>query len=187
MKKCSKCKKERPLCDFHRRANGYKPRCKSCRNQDNGEYRNSNADAIKEYRIENREYYRAYNKDYYLENKDKVRASQNDYIKKYKQENKHKYASYESKRRAKKLKLLENYSDIDREYTFGLFDNACFNCGSKNRLSIDHLLPLSKGNVLSRSNAVVLCIKCNSSKGNKSPDEFYSKAQLKKLHNILGE
>ena len=46
-------------------------------------------------------------------------------------------------------------------------------------------MPLSAGYALEENNAVVLCRSCNSSKGIKQPEEFYTTVQLTKLYGIL--
>lgn len=61
---------------------------------------------------------------------------------------------------------------------YNLFKGHCFNCGSKERITFDHhnnLKPLSK------TNCVLLCNRCNATKGIKKPYEFYSATQLYEL------
>lgn len=43
----------------------------------------------------------------------------------------------------------------------------CQKCKTINNLSIDHIIPLSKNGMHIHENIAVLCIKCNSKKGNK--------------------
>lgn len=44
-------------------------------------------------------------------------------------------------------------------------DSVCAECGSADRLSIDHIVPVSKGGDDSEANLRVLCVSCNSKKG----------------------
>jgi hypothetical protein len=70
MKKCTKCKLEKPFEDFTKQKtgkNGLRSNCKQC---------------IKKYEKENKEYYKEYQKKWQEENKE--------YVKKYEQENKEK-------------------------------------------------------------------------------------------------
>jgi hypothetical protein len=73
MKVCGKCKKEKPLENFHKNKSGFKSACKDCRNkyrrghyQENKETVNKKAE---EYRKENKEAINKRFKKYYQENK----------------------------------------------------------------------------------------------------------------------
>jgi 5-methylcytosine-specific restriction endonuclease McrA len=46
-------------------------------------------------------------------------------------------------------------------------DKSCVYCGSKEKLSYDHIIPLTRGGKSSFNNYVLACLNCNSSKGNK--------------------
>lgn len=83
--------------------------------------------------------------------------------------------------RIRKTELKEIFSLSDKRKLLIKFNNTCFNCGSKDNLTIDHHLPFSKGGRLTESNSVVLCRSCNSSKNAKHPNKFYSAKQLKEL------
>jgi CRISPR/Cas system Type II protein with McrA/HNH and RuvC-like nuclease domain len=47
----------------------------------------------------------------------------------------------------------------------------CVYCGSKKDLTLDHVLPKSRGGGNDWTNLVTSCFKCNLKKGNKTPDE----------------
>jgi hypothetical protein len=68
-------------------------------------------------------------------------------------------------------------SDISK-YILKRDNYECFNCGSKNDLTIDHIHPISKSFDDSAYNKVTMCRKCN---GKKSDDEDYSEEILIKL------
>ena len=78
-----------------------------------------------------------------------------------------------------------DFTKEDRKIIFKKFDNKCFNCGSKKKLTIYHHYPLEKGYGLKNSdgsyNAVLLCSKCNMKKSNKMPENFYTPLQIKVL------
>jgi hypothetical protein len=44
---------------------------------------------------------------------------------------------------------------------------TCQNCGARQRLSVDHIIPESKGGTLALDNLQTLCSRCNSSKGSR--------------------
>jgi 5-methylcytosine-specific restriction endonuclease McrA len=49
-------------------------------------------------------------------------------------------------------------------------DKACLKCGSESKLTIDHVVPISKGGSNDFSNLQILCEKCNSLKGSTIAD-----------------
>lgn len=65
---------------------------------------------------------------------------------------------------------------------------TCGYCGCKQNLTIDHILPRSRGGEDTWENLVTSCSKCNTKKGNKTPKEanmkllFYPKVPSNKLH-----
>jgi 5-methylcytosine-specific restriction endonuclease McrA len=71
------------------------------------------------------------------------------------------------------------------KFIYSKFSHQCFNCGSDNTLCLDHHYPLSKGYPLIEQNTVILCNSCNTSKGNKLPQNFYTEAKLKQLETFF--
>ncbi len=49
--------------------------------------------------------------------------------------------------------------------------NRCQYCGSRKQLTIDHVLPRSRGGKHTWDNVVIACGSCNSRKGNRTPKE----------------
>jgi CRISPR/Cas system Type II protein with McrA/HNH and RuvC-like nuclease domain len=50
-------------------------------------------------------------------------------------------------------------------------NHECVYCGSKKDLTLDHVIPKSKGGGNDWTNLVTSCFKCNLRKGNKTPEE----------------
>ena len=50
----------------------------------------------------------------------------------------------------------------------------CAHCGTEENLTIDHIIPRSKGGTNKIENLQVLCKKCNLKKADKMPNQFYS-------------
>ena len=51
-------------------------------------------------------------------------------------------------------------------------DNGCCQyCGKKTELTLDHVFPKSRGGKTEWTNLVAACIKCNSKKGDRTPEE----------------
>lgn len=65
---------------------------------------------------------------------------------------------------------------------------SCGYCGSKQSLTIDHIIPRSRGGEDTWENLVTSCSRCNTKKGNKTPKEanmkllFQPKIPVNKLH-----
>lgn len=50
-------------------------------------------------------------------------------------------------------------------------NNQCVYCGSNKELTLDHVVPKSKGGGNEWTNLVTSCLKCNLKKGNKTPED----------------
>jgi len=65
-----------------------------------------------------------------------------------------------------------------RRNIFARDSNRCQYCGKKfatSELSLDHIVPRSRGGVSSWTNIVCCCIKCNVRKGGRTPEEAHMK------------
>lgn len=197
------------------RSDGYMPRCKSCDSKKNKAYHRKNKESVnkkhrkyyqenkeseckrgKRFRDENPEYEKKRSNAYYLNNREcELKRSKEYYnenkdartksIKQWRKNNPERVRAIARKRRARKLALNESYTNIDEQYTLELFKYTCAHCGSTKNLTIDHHYPLIKGYPLTKKNAVVLCNICNSSKGTKLPEEFYTKEKLSEISELL--
>jgi 5-methylcytosine-specific restriction endonuclease McrA len=56
-----------------------------------------------------------------------------------------------------------------------LADGHCAYCDKEAKLTLDHVIPLSKGGKHSKDNVVAACGHCNSSKGNRTLEEWNAK------------
>lgn len=110
-------------------------------------------------------------REYYYKNRDKELQRKKKYFQRYKE------SGYSDKRRLyqrvncryRRLSAkcenpltVEEWMDILKKSGF-----KCSVCGSSNDLTMDHLIPISKGGLHTKSNIGVKCRKCNSSKGSK--------------------
>jgi 5-methylcytosine-specific restriction endonuclease McrA len=73
---------------------------------------------------------------------------------------------------------LNNYKSIpyrgvllNRNNLFRRDKGECQYCGSKKQLTIDHVIPRSKGGKSNWTNLVTACHRCNVVKGDKSPEQ----------------
>lgn len=69
--------------------------------------------------------------------------------------------------------------EISRKNILKRDNHTCQYCGSKHNLTIDHILPKSRGGGDSWENLTTACVKCNNRKGNRTPSE----ANMKLMNN----
>lgn len=165
MKKCSKCKKEKSRDNFYKRSDclgSFSSSCKECKHISSKKWYKDNLEKFKEN-----------NKNWRKANPERAKESARKSAKKWRKTNPEKVKCYSRKKRAMKQAVNENYTAADVLITFEAFNNQCYNCNSTDDLCVDHHRPLSKGNALSFSNAVILCRSCNSSKIARNPEEYY--------------
>ncbi len=149
MKKCNSCNKLKNESEYYayKRLDKYgnpyfHPSCKICVKNDRKE-------------------------DYNKERKNKLRRNR--------------YHNNESVRRKrlnenyKRLKcLVGDFTQEEWGTTLHLFNNKCAYCSKdlKNKSTVDHFLPVSKGGVNTIDNLVPACKSCNCKKHNKDPFQF---------------
>jgi 5-methylcytosine-specific restriction endonuclease McrA len=75
----------------------------------------------------------------------------------------------------KLVKLIRTLYKIktafSKKHIFMRDDDTCQYCGSKDTLTIDHVIPISRGGKSCFDNCVVACKKCNNLKNNRLPSE----------------
>ena len=72
------------------------------------------------------------------------------------------------------LNYIKNFSRglrANRSRIYKRDNHECVYCGSKKDLTLDHVIPKSKGGSNEWTNLVTSCFKCNLKKGNKTPEE----------------
>jgi 5-methylcytosine-specific restriction endonuclease McrA len=195
-KQCSKCGEVKPLAEFYnckRKKDHLTDWCKGCNkasaqrwNQENKEQYNTNAKLFRErhpetVRVNNHEYYsghKAENREsgnrWRDANRDKVRES-NRLAKKAHPEQRQ---ADDERRRSRKENAEGNYSANDIKKQNKIQKGRCYYCGQKKKLTIDHIVPLSRGGSNWPSNIVLACGSCNSKKHNKLPHEWSEGGRL---------
>ena len=68
---------------------------------------------------------------------------------------------------------------INRNRIFKRDANQCVYCGSRKNLTIDHVIPKSRGGDNSWTNLATCCSPCNRKKGDKTPEEANMKLMVK--------
>jgi 5-methylcytosine-specific restriction endonuclease McrA len=161
-------------------------RCLECQKEYGAKYRSERPDKKKasgvKYRIKNREKEKVRKEKYYAENSEKVNAYYAKWAKrnpekvkayraKYFSENSEKYNADIHARIARIAGNGGKYTVKEWNDLCETYNNKCLCCGRSDvKLTVDHVVPLSKGGVNFISNIQPLCGSCNSSKGTKVID-----------------
>lgn len=151
MKYCPTCKEDKLESSFSKSAT----RCKSC-----------DAVARKKYAEKNRAKELARKKKWRDENKD----ARKEYQRKYQKDNLFRWNQSEAKRKA--TKLNNGIFEISDKEIINLYNTPCAYCGSTNNISLDHIVPLSRGGSHSIGNLISACMPCNLSKNSKTIMEW---------------
>lgn len=80
----------------------------------------------------------------------------------------------DARRRARIANVISTLTPQEWEAILTAAGRMCIYCGSKERLSMDHLTPLSRGGPHTADNVAPACLPCNQSKHTQTVDEFLS-------------
>ena len=131
----------------------------------------------------NKEQILASQKEYYLKNKDKVTQSNLRYVETHREQisaYKHRWYLENKKtciararvsKAKRRMKIYENGGSFTAREWLELcetFDNQCVCCGNQGELTVDHIVPISKGGRNDIQNIQPLCLRCNLVKGTKT-------------------
>lgn len=182
---CTKCKQWYPIEDFRPRKqsrDGYNSLCKHCLNENCRAWRAKNKERVAElnrmFYQENRqkrlEYHRSYrqkNKDYFKEAMKKFKRDNPSY---HREQNRRWARAHPEKIRlrtlARKARHRGNggtFTTHEWEFLKRHYNFTCLRCGLQEpeiKLTVDHIVPLSKGGRHSVENIQPLCRSCNSIK-----------------------
>jgi 5-methylcytosine-specific restriction endonuclease McrA len=182
-KVCSVCKEEKNLSEYYKKPGGkfgLNARCKPCHTEATMTWAKENTEATmairKRYNSVHKEKIADSWSEYYDKNKKKIsekkhiyRASnvekRAEYQKNWNKQNPEKGVEYAHRRRLRQLDGdIRQFTNKDWEYLLRMFRNSCAYCGSKGKLTKDHVVPVSRGGRHSVGNIVPACGPCNFSK-----------------------
>lgn len=144
--------------------------------------REKERERLRQYKIKNRDKVHASARLYTSKNSKKINQYSCEYYKanrerkiklgrKYRAEHPNKNSEYSQNRRARKIGNGGIITEKEWKELQEKYGNKCLCCGRKGiKLSLDHIIPLSKGGKHIIENAQPLCIPCNSRKNNKIID-----------------
>jgi 5-methylcytosine-specific restriction endonuclease McrA len=193
MKTCTKCKTEKPLDQFRehpRYAGGRTTWCTPCHQKQIKEnyYKNrekrlaagsawyqANKDKVREtkkiWRENNREKMREYYRQYRIDKPEIAKAA----VAKWAKNNPTQPRASAAKRRVQKA--ANGVFEISLKEISKLYRSNCVYCGQSGKMTMDHVIPVSRGGRHSVGNLVPACQSCNFSKHNHTIMEW----RLKKL------
>jgi len=151
--RCTACRKATTQADYKKHAEKRKATAKQNR-KDNPTY-------IIDYRLKNREKRLAYNRDWYQQNKEHAADYQYGYRFVNREQARNLVAIRRSRRRDNGIYVI-----LPKELK-RLYLSACFYCGSRNSIQMDHVIPIARGGRHSIGNLVPACSSCNQSKKDK--------------------
>jgi len=121
-----------------------------------------------EYRERNREAIRESGRVYYAANAERRNAV----IKLWQQRNPERFKALVARRRARLAGAEGHYTAEDIARITEQQKGRCACCRKPRKLTVDHIIPLTKGGSNWPSNIQMLCQPCNSRKHNRDPIEF---------------
>ncbi len=163
-KQCSACKNVLPASRFYRTVHettGLTSQCRSCM------YRRA-LENQKRYRAERAEHYRELHRQWVAENPRSAEQLKSDKERLQIWDAAHpgRKAVREQKRRARKAAVLNDFTAEQWDALKIAYRYRCAYCGEKPKnLTMDHVIPISKGGPHTLSNIVPACKTCNTAKG----------------------
>jgi 5-methylcytosine-specific restriction endonuclease McrA len=192
-KTCTKCNQTKFVTQFFRDASlpdGTRYICKECDKKRKNEWR-----------ANNQEHDREYFKQYRDNNKESLARNNHKWYESHKEQIKIKKAVYEANNKEKMSQVRRDWAKKHPELGRKLakdrrarlkgatgvitpqewqallkeHDHKCYYCGTTERITQDHWIPLSRGGSHTIDNIVPACHSCNSRKYNMTGDEYLAK------------
>ncbi|EMJ5875358.1 HNH endonuclease [Clostridioides difficile] len=199
---CTICRIRKNINEFYKRGNGgFYGYCKACQLKIQKEYHLKNREKIilrkRQYNNMCKDRISQYNKKYYIKNSVDIKNRVKEWNESNKEKSKNlKIRSYHI-REARKRLLLNTYTKNEWEECKKYFNNEhgvveCAYCGKEiKKVTQEHFIPISKGGNYTRDNIIPACGSCNSSKCDKTFEEwypnkkFYSEERKNKIYTYL--
>lgn len=182
-KHCRKCDTTKPVTEFYarRKTGGYQPKCKACETA----YRIANRERIlarnKDFYQKNKHKWQEYHKHRYANKSDEMKQRVADWRKANPERTKQTYDAWraanldrfnENARRRTARKRGNGVYKTAKNEIRRLYQQPCLYCGSRENITLDHVIPLARGGTHSIGNLVPACRPCNVSKHTKTIMEW---------------
>ena len=199
-KTCNKCHTEKSVDLFYRDRGTYMSACKECKRLQGKQYYIDNKETVKvkraayqkahqaeqyehlkKWRKNNPEKAREAGRRQYANNVEHRRAIKNawrmenpeatkTYLERYRVQHLPKMAEKAHKYRARKRS--NGVYQVSEKELIKLYSSPCIACGTTERVTVDHIIPIVRGGRHSIGNLQPLCLTCNSSKNAKTMAEW---------------
>lgn len=128
-----------------------------------------------------RERLKEYAKDKYWNNPEKSKNRVREWRQRKPDHIRLKTRIYKQRRDTRKHNLTHNFDQVDWQTCLGYWNFCCAICGSDEDLHMDHWIPLASEHCPGTipENIVVLCEKCNCSKGNRNAEHWLNEKTAK--------
>ena len=170
MKTCPNCGNSGTFYKDKSKKDGLSSWCKSCSNKRSKKWRDDNPGKAKkhlqEWQIKNPGKRKKYDKKYWENNREQI----NKRISEWAKSNPEKRRLHAKNRKYQIKGSRGNISIYQWKELCGKYNNRCLCCGKQTKLTIDHIIPISRGGDNCISNIQPLCNSCNASKGVKIID-----------------
>lgn len=168
VKICRTCLTEKPTSEFNKAGNYLQSSCRDCTRAYFKTYYHEHKerlrDSTKRWVSENKAKATLMWAEYYKAHRDNYR----DYHDRWIEENPERFQAIERKRQYRRRASLEDAGVFNAETWEGLcasFSYLCVACYEPRPLTVDHIVPLSRGGTNHVDNLQPLCRSCNSRKG----------------------
>lgn len=159
-KRCGECGIIKSLVEFGKKKNGaggVQGRCNSCLTK-----------ARLEYNIRNRSIINERNRDWRKSNPEKYKQS----LYGWRDKNPEKLRAISNRRRARRASAAGHCTAAQIDARFEYHGNRCIYCGCGGKMTIEHLIPLSRGGTNWPANIAPSCLSCNATKHDRTHAEF---------------
>lgn len=159
-KTCNRCKRDLPVESFSKNKaakDGLQGRCKPCAKESYTEWRLANPDKARANSYKQTAKLKAKNPNYHAEWEARNYATP---------AGRARVVANKNRRRARLMEAAGEVTAEEFAELCLLYEGKCLACGRDNvRMTMDHVIPLSKGGSNTINNIQPLCMPCNSTKG----------------------
>jgi len=165
-RKCTECGSSGPFHKDKRIKDGLTSRCKKCLNSKNKQNYRENKQAYKD----RAKAWGEANSDKVKKFKENWRHNNPGYWNEWRADNPELARMHSQRRRAHERAAEGTYTPAEWKALCAEYDYKCVKCGQQVPLTVDHVIPLSKGGRNSIDNIQPLCLPCNSGKKDRIAD-----------------